>query len=93
MRFILSSPDVDVVIPGKYEGMGEMDLAGVDVAGARRVPREGEEMHGLYAFKRSFGAEWVELAGNHERVIRPWRYLAGRMTGRLGALVGRRDRG
>ena len=45
-------------------------------------------MYGLYAFKRSFGAEWVELAGNHERVVRPWRYLAGRLAGKLKATVG-----
>ncbi|TMD31214.1 MAG: peptidoglycan bridge formation glycyltransferase FemA/FemB family protein [Chloroflexi bacterium] len=69
--------------------LDELDLAGVDVAGARREPREGEEMHGLYAFKRSFGAEWVELAGNHEWVARPWRYAAGRVTARLAAIVPR----
>jgi hypothetical protein len=72
------------------EQMAEVDFAGVDVAGARRIPREGEEMYGLYAFKRSFGAEWVELTGNHERVVRPWRYLAGRVTGRLASILGRR---
>ena len=65
------------------DGMVEMDLAGADVAGARRRPVESEPMYGIYAFKRAFGAEWVELAGNHERVSRPWRYLAGRLTGRL----------
>ena len=72
------------------DGLAEVDFAGVDVAGARRVPREGEDMYGLYAFKRSFGAEWVELSGNHERVVRPWRYLVGRVTGRLAAATGRR---
>jgi lipid II:glycine glycyltransferase (peptidoglycan interpeptide bridge formation enzyme) len=72
------------------DGLGEVDFAGVDVAGARRVPDEGEEMYGLYSFKRSFGAEWVELAGNHERVVRPWRYFLGRVTGRLAAATGRR---
>jgi serine/alanine adding enzyme len=65
----------------------EMDLGGVDVPGARRVPEEGEEMHGLYAFKRSFGAEWLELTGNHEWVARPWRYAAGRITGRVVGLM------
>ncbi len=37
----------------------EMDLGGVDVAGARRPPEPGEPTHGLYEHKRSFGAEWV----------------------------------
>jgi peptidoglycan pentaglycine glycine transferase (the first glycine) len=65
------------------DGLAEMDLAGVDVRGARREPVEGEPMFGLYAFKRSFGGRWVELAGNHETVARPWRYALGRLTGRL----------
>ena len=65
------------------EGASEMDLGGVDVAGARHEPREGEPMFGLYQHKRSFGAEWVELPGAHERVIRPWRYAAGRLAARL----------
>ena len=65
------------------EGLDEVDLAGVDVSGARRIPRPDEPMYGLYAFKRSFGAEWVELAGNHEWVARRYRYLAGRAAGRL----------
>jgi lipid II:glycine glycyltransferase (peptidoglycan interpeptide bridge formation enzyme) len=60
-----------------------MDLGGVDVAGARHEPKEGEPMFGLYQHKRSFGAEWVELPGAHERVIRPWRYAAGRVAARL----------
>jgi lipid II:glycine glycyltransferase (peptidoglycan interpeptide bridge formation enzyme) len=61
----------------------EMDLGGVDVAGARHVPKEGEPMFGLYQHKRSFGAEWVELPGAHEKVIRPWRYAAGRVAARV----------
>ena len=61
----------------------EMDLGGVDVAGARRPPEPGEPTHGLYEHKRSFGATWVELAGAHERVARPWRYAAGRVTARI----------
>ncbi len=65
------------------EGMIEVDLAGVDVRGARREPRPGDEMIGLYDFKRSFGATWIELTGNHERVARAWRYGLGRVTGRL----------
>ena len=65
------------------QGMIEVDLAGVDVRGARREPVAGEEMIGLYDFKRSFGATWIELTGNHERVARAWRYGLGRLTGRL----------
>jgi lipid II:glycine glycyltransferase (peptidoglycan interpeptide bridge formation enzyme) len=65
------------------QSMVEVDLAGVDVRGARRQPVAGEEMLGLYEFKRSFGATWIELTGNHERVARAWRYGLGRVTGRL----------
>jgi lipid II:glycine glycyltransferase (peptidoglycan interpeptide bridge formation enzyme) len=65
------------------EAMIEVDLAGVDVRGARREPVAGEEMAGLYDFKRSFGATWIELSGNHEKVARQWRYGLGRVTGRL----------
>ena len=60
-----------------------MDLGGVDVAGARHEPKPGEPMYGLYQHKRSFGAEWVELPGAHERVIRPARYFLGRIAARL----------
>ena len=45
------------------EGATEMDLGGVDVAGARHEPKEGEPMFGLYQHKRGFGAQWVELPG------------------------------
>jgi lipid II:glycine glycyltransferase (peptidoglycan interpeptide bridge formation enzyme) len=69
------------------EGCLEMDLAGVDVPGARREPREDEPMHGLYQHKLSFGARWLELAGAHERVIRPNRYRAGRLLARARRLV------
>jgi hypothetical protein len=65
------------------EGCREMDLGGVDVAGARHEPQPGEPMYGLYQHKRSFGAAWVELAGAHERVIRPNRYRAGRVLSAL----------
>ena len=61
------------------EGRTEMDLAGVDVPGARRPPKPGEPTHGLYEHKRSFGAEWVELAGAQELVARPWLHAARRM--------------
>lgn len=64
------------------EGYAEMDFGGVDVPGARRPPVEGEPMYGLYQHKASFGARWVELSGAHERVIRPGRYLAGRLLAR-----------
>jgi lipid II:glycine glycyltransferase (peptidoglycan interpeptide bridge formation enzyme) len=78
------------------ERRAEMDLGGADVAGARREPIEGEPMHGLYQHKLSFGGQWLELAGAHERVIRPNRYRAGRLVSRgaraaarIGSLAGR----
>jgi lipid II:glycine glycyltransferase (peptidoglycan interpeptide bridge formation enzyme) len=71
------------------EGCSEMDLGGVDVPGARRQPRESDPTHGLYQHKMSFGGEWLELAGAHERVIRPNRYRAGRLTARLARLLTR----
>jgi lipid II:glycine glycyltransferase (peptidoglycan interpeptide bridge formation enzyme) len=71
------------------EGRTEMDLGGADVAGARREPREGEPMWGLYQHKRSFGGEWLELTGAHERVIDPTRYRLGRLAGRVARLLGR----
>jgi len=70
------------------EGRVEMDLGGVDVVGARREPEPGEATYGLYEHKRSFGAHWVALAGAQERVARPWRYQAGRVTSRLARSVG-----
>ncbi len=73
------------------EGRSELDLGGVDVAGARGIPAEGDPMWGLYEFKRAFGGEWIELAGAHERVIRPRRYAAGRSFAALARRVpGRR---
>jgi lipid II:glycine glycyltransferase (peptidoglycan interpeptide bridge formation enzyme) len=74
------------------EGRAEMDLGGVDVAGSRREPREGEPMWGLYQHKRSFGAEWVELAGAHERVIDPMRYRLGRLASAAVRIVRRASR-
>lgn len=71
-----------------HEQREELDLAGVDVPGLRRKPREGEPMYGLLRFKELLGGEWLELSGNQERVIRPWRYAAGRLTGRLANLAG-----
>jgi lipid II:glycine glycyltransferase (peptidoglycan interpeptide bridge formation enzyme) len=64
------------------ERSAEMDLGGVDVAGARHEPQPGEAMYGLYQHKRSFGAEWLELAGAHEHVLHPTRYLLGRAAAR-----------
>jgi lipid II:glycine glycyltransferase (peptidoglycan interpeptide bridge formation enzyme) len=72
------------------EGRAEMDLGGVDVAGSRREPREGEPMWGLYQHKRSFGADWLELTGAHERVLDANRYRLGRVAGRLSRLTGSR---
>ncbi len=60
------------------EGCAEMDLGGVDLAGTRRQPQPDDPMYGLYEHKRSFGAEWVEQVGAHERVLSRWRYSAGR---------------
>ena len=65
------------------EGAPEMDLGGVDVAGARREPVEGEPMYGLYQHKRSFGGQWVELTGAHERVSDARGYALGRVAMRL----------
>ena len=72
-----------------HEGRDEMDLGGADVAGARREPREGDPTYGLYQHKLGFGGTWLELTGAHERVARPWRYAAGRVTGRIARLLGR----
>ena len=71
------------------EGRREMDLGGVDVPGARRRPTEDEPMHGLLQHKLSFGASWVELAGAHERVHRPIRYAAGRVSSAVARRLGR----
>ena len=70
------------------EGCAEMDLGGVDVPGARHEPVPGDPMYGLAEHKRAFGAQFLELAGAHERVIRPWRYGLGRTAARV--LRGRR---
>ncbi|HYN70491.1 MAG TPA: peptidoglycan bridge formation glycyltransferase FemA/FemB family protein [Candidatus Eisenbacteria bacterium] len=67
------------------EGRAEMDLGGVDVAGARRQPRPGEPEHGMLTFKESFGAKWVEMAGAH--AIRLPAAEAG-LAGLIGRLRG-----
>ena len=56
------------------EGRAELDLGGVDVRGARREPLPGEPMYGLLEFKQSFGGQWLELSGAHERILRPARH-------------------
>jgi lipid II:glycine glycyltransferase (peptidoglycan interpeptide bridge formation enzyme) len=61
----------------------EMDLGGVDVAGARGEPREGDPLYGLYQHKRSFGGRWLELTGALERVHDPRGYAIGRAIRRL----------
>jgi lipid II:glycine glycyltransferase (peptidoglycan interpeptide bridge formation enzyme) len=71
------------------EGRGEMDLGGVDLAGSRDEPREGDPTFGLYQHKRAFGGRWLELTGAHERVFDPRGYGAGRLAGRVARLVGR----
>ena len=69
------------------EGRAEMDLGGVDVAGARHEPRPDEPTYGLYQHKRSFGATFVEQVGAHQRVLRP---LHSALAGVGARLVGRR---
>ena len=71
------------------ESCPEMDLGGVDVAGARAEPREGDPLYGLYQHKRAFGGRWLELAGAHERVFDPRGYALGRLAGRVARLAGR----
>ncbi len=71
------------------EAASEMDLGGADLPGARREPVEGEPMFGLYQHKIGFGGQWLALAGAHERVYKPRRYAAGRLTARVARLVRR----
>ncbi|HEY5628704.1 MAG TPA: peptidoglycan bridge formation glycyltransferase FemA/FemB family protein, partial [Candidatus Limnocylindrales bacterium] len=62
-------------------GDDRVDLAGVDVRGARSKPSPGDALYGLYEHKASFGAVWTESAPAHEVILRPWVYrasLAGR---------------
>jgi lipid II:glycine glycyltransferase (peptidoglycan interpeptide bridge formation enzyme) len=67
----------------------EMDLGGVDVAGARDEPTEGDPLYGLYQHKQSFGGRWLELTGAHERVYDPGGYRAGRIASRVARLARR----
>ena len=71
------------------EGCTEVDLGGVDVAGARDEPREGDPLYGLYQHKRAFGGRWLELTGAHERVFDPRGYALGRLAGGLAARLRR----
>jgi lipid II:glycine glycyltransferase (peptidoglycan interpeptide bridge formation enzyme) len=71
------------------EGCTEMDLGGVDVAGARGEPREGDQLYGLYQHKLSFGGRWLELTGAHERVYDARGYRAGRLAARVARLARR----
>ncbi len=71
------------------EGRTEMDLGGVDVAGARGEPQEGDPLYGLYQHKRAFGGRWLELTGAHERVLDARGYKLGRLAGRAARLIRR----
>ena len=71
------------------EGSSEMDLGGVDVAGCRGEPQEGDPLFGLYQHKQSFGGRWLALTGAHERVYDARGYTYGRLTGRAARLVRR----
>jgi len=71
------------------EGSSEMDLGGVDVAGARNEPQEGDPLYGLYQHKQSFGGEWLALTGAHERIFDPRGYQIGRLASRAARLVRR----
>lgn len=71
------------------EGSSEMDLGGVDVAGARNEPQEGDPLYGLYQHKQSFGGQWLALTGAHERVFDPRGYQIGRLASRAARVIGR----
>ena len=71
------------------EGSSEMDLGGVDVAGSRSEPHEGDPLYGLYQHKQSFGGQWLALTGAHERVFDPRGYQIGRLASRAARVIGR----
>jgi lipid II:glycine glycyltransferase (peptidoglycan interpeptide bridge formation enzyme) len=71
------------------EHCSEMDLGGVDLAGSRGEPHEGDPLYGLYQHKQSFGGRWLELTGAHERVYDARGYQAGRLTSRAARLFRR----
>jgi lipid II:glycine glycyltransferase (peptidoglycan interpeptide bridge formation enzyme) len=62
------------------------DMGGVDTEGARGKPNKGDPTYGMYQFKESFGARWVELTGAHQRTMKPLQNLAGRVAGKLAAI-------
>lgn len=47
------------------------DLGGADIVGHRQIPAPGDRMYGLYAFKRAFGATWVQMSGAHRIEVDP----------------------
>lgn len=63
-----------------------VDLGGIDTEGARERPNKGDPTYGMYQFKESFGARWVELTGAHQRTMKPLTNLAGRVAGKLAAI-------
>ena len=68
------------------ERRSSVDLGGVDTEGARGRPEKGDPTYGMYQFKESFGARWVDLTGAHQRTLRPMHNLAGRVLGKLASL-------
>ena len=68
------------------ENRTSVDLGGVDTESFRRKPDKGDPTYGMYQFKESFGARWVELTGAHRKTMHPMRGLAGRVLSRLASL-------
>ena len=68
------------------ERRSSVDLGGVDTEGARDKPDKGDPTYGMYQFKESFGARWIEMTGAHRKTMRPIRNLAGRLLGKLPTL-------
>jgi lipid II:glycine glycyltransferase (peptidoglycan interpeptide bridge formation enzyme) len=66
-----------------------VDLGGVDTEGARTKPDKGHPNYGMYQFKESFGARWVELTGAHQRTMRPMRHGIGQVATRALRRLGR----
>ena len=63
-----------------------VDLGGIDTEGHRDKPDKGDPTYGMYQFKESFGARWVEMTGAHRKTMRPMANLAGRVLGKLASL-------
>jgi lipid II:glycine glycyltransferase (peptidoglycan interpeptide bridge formation enzyme) len=63
-----------------------VDLGGVDTEAFRTKPDKGDPTYGMYQFKESFGARWVEMTGAHRKTMRPMANLAGRVLGKLASL-------